>query len=77
MVVDRITKPSQIAFMFGQNIIEGVIVLHETIHELHKKKLDGIILKLDFNKAYDKIKWDFLRQVMHMKGISPKWCTWI
>ncbi|KAL5652276.1 hypothetical protein ACJX0J_037734, partial [Zea mays] len=49
--------------MFGQNIIEGVI--------LHKKKLDGIILKLDFNKAYDKIKWDFLRQSCQFTGVVP------
>jgi hypothetical protein len=40
--------------------MEGV-VLHETIHELHKRKNDGVILKLDFEKAYDKVKWHFLQ----------------
>jgi hypothetical protein len=30
----------------------------ETIHELHRKKLDGVLLlKIDFEKAYDKVKW--------------------
>jgi hypothetical protein len=77
MVADRIIKPSQTAFMPGRNILEGVIVLHESIHELHRKNLDGIILKLDFEKAYDKVKWKFLQQAMCMKGFSPKWCTWI
>jgi hypothetical protein len=41
--------------------MEGVVVLHETIHELHKRKNDGVILKLDFEKAYDKVKWHFLQ----------------
>jgi hypothetical protein len=41
--------------------MEGVVVLHETIHELHKRKNDGVILKLDFKKAYDKVKWHFLQ----------------
>jgi hypothetical protein len=30
-------------------------MLHETIHELHRKKMNGVILKLDFEKAYDKV----------------------
>ena len=47
---------------------------YETIHELHKKRLDGVLLKLDFEKAYDKVNWHFLQQVMHMKGFDPKWC---
>jgi hypothetical protein len=41
--------------------MEGVVVLHETIDELHKRKNDGVILKLDFEKAYDKVKWHFLQ----------------
>jgi hypothetical protein len=32
-----------------------VIVLHETIHEMHRKKQNGLILKIDFEKTYDKI----------------------
>lgn len=63
--------------MSGRNIIEGVIVLHETIHELHRKKMNGLILKLDFENAYDKVKWPFFQQAMRMKGFSSKWCAWI
>jgi hypothetical protein len=63
--------------MPGRHILEGVLVLHETIHEIKRKKLDGVILKLDFEKAYDKVKWGFLKQVLRMKGFHPKWCLWI
>jgi hypothetical protein len=35
--------------------MEGVIVLHETIHEMHRNKQNGIILQIVFGKAYDKI----------------------
>ena len=41
--------------------MEGVVILHEKIHELHRKKQDGVILKLDFEKAYDKLKWPFVQ----------------
>ena len=36
-----------------------------------------MILKLDFKKAYDKLNWPFIQQVLKMKGISPIWCEWI
>ncbi|KAL5656617.1 hypothetical protein ACJX0J_035936, partial [Zea mays] len=42
-----------------RNIMEGVVVLHETIHELRRKK--------DCGKAYDKIKWPFVQQTLRMK----------
>jgi hypothetical protein len=47
--------------------------LHETVHELHSKKFYGVILKLDFEKAYDKVKWYFLQQTLRMKGFSNEW----
>jgi hypothetical protein len=50
-----------------------VVILHEAVHELHTKKLNGVILKLDFEKAYDKVKWSFLQQTLRMKGFSNEW----
>ena len=47
--------------------------MHETLHELHRKKLNGVILKIDFEKAYDKVKWSFLQQTLRMKGFSDQW----
>ena len=38
-----------------------IVVLHETIHELKRKKLDGVLFKIDFEKAYDKVNWSFLQ----------------
>jgi hypothetical protein len=55
-VADHVVRPSQTAFMQGRNILDGVAILHETVHELHSKKLNGVILKIDFEKAYDKVK---------------------
>jgi mannosylglycoprotein endo-beta-mannosidase len=41
------------------------------------KKQDGIIFKIDFEKTYNKVKWDFLQQTLRMKGFSETWCKWI
>jgi hypothetical protein len=37
-VADKLIGPSQTAFIPGRYIMEGVVTLHETIHELHRKK---------------------------------------
>ncbi|WVZ64632.1 LOW QUALITY PROTEIN: hypothetical protein U9M48_014126 [Paspalum notatum var. saurae] len=74
-VATRIIKPTQTAFLPERNIMEGAIVLHETIHELHTKKHNGIIFKIDFEKHM--ISWNYLQQALRMKGFSPKWCSWV
>jgi hypothetical protein len=43
----------------GRNILEGVVILHETVLELHRKNHSGVIFKIDLEKAYDKVKWNF------------------
>ena len=40
-IAEQVVQPTQTAFMPGRNILEGVVVLHETIHEIHRKKMDG------------------------------------
>ena len=77
LVAQKIIRPSQTAFLPGRNIMEGAIILHETIHEMHRKKLNGVLFKIDFEKAYDKVKWSFLQQTLRMKGFSETWCNWI
>jgi hypothetical protein len=76
-IAESVVQPTQTAFMPGRHILEGVVILHESIHELHRKKLDGVLLKIDFEKAYDKVNWSFLQQALRMKGFDPKWCAWI
>jgi hypothetical protein len=34
-------------------------------------------LKLGFEKAYDKLNWNFIQQTLRMKGFSPIWCKWV
>jgi hypothetical protein len=64
---------SQSAFIKGRHIHEGVLSLQEIIHESKSRKLRGVFLKLDFEKAYDRVNWPFLRDVLMGKGFEPSW----
>jgi hypothetical protein len=36
-IVMKLINPSQTAFMLDRNIMEGMVMLHKTIHEIHRK----------------------------------------
>lgn len=55
-IIDRVVLLSQFAFLKGRYIMDGVLILHETLHVLHRRKQPGILFKVDFQKVYDKVK---------------------
>jgi hypothetical protein len=69
-VVETVISRTQTTFLLRRNILEGVVILYETLHELKRMKRKGIITKLDFEKAYDKISWQFLLEVLERKKIQ-------
>ncbi|XP_073357890.1 uncharacterized protein [Aegilops tauschii subsp. strangulata] len=54
-------------------IMDGILVLHEVIHEVKSKRLRAVFLKIDFHKAYDTIHWSFLREVLLKHGFDSHW----
>lgn len=50
------------------------------MHNLKQKRYGknfGIALKLDVNKAYDCVKWSYLRHIFTCLGFHVTWITWI
>jgi hypothetical protein len=50
---------------------------HEIIHDIHRKKQSGVVLKLDYEKAYDRVNWSFLNDMLESRGFVVKWRSWI
>ena len=76
-IAQRLVTANQSAFIKGRYILESIVVAHEIVHSLHKKKDEGVILKLDYKKAYDKVSWDFLFEVLDSRSFSSTWIAWI
>ncbi|WVZ79230.1 hypothetical protein U9M48_026834 [Paspalum notatum var. saurae] len=76
-VTASVISESQTAFILGRNILDGVVIVHEVIHHLKKQKKAGIILKLGFEKAYDKVDWTFLEEVLKLKNFDSRWIEWM
>jgi hypothetical protein len=54
-VAKRIIHKVQSAFIGGRNIMSNILALHEILHETKRRGKIGIVLKLDFEKAYNKV----------------------
>ena len=68
---------SQSAFVANRQILDGVLIANESIRWLKKRKIPGTLIKLDFQKAYDSVNWNFLKQVMEKLGFGRRWIRWI
>lgn len=72
-VLPRIAGEAQTAFVGGRNILDGVLISNEIVDWWKKKKQKGLILKLDFEKAYDTINWECLLAMLSSFGFQNKW----
>ncbi|CAL5336186.1 unnamed protein product [Camellia sinensis] len=76
-VLPKLIGEVQTAFLSGRCILDGVLIANEVVDWWRKSKKKGVILKLDFEKAYDSVNWEFLLSMMENFGFGVKWVGWI
>ncbi|GJR88930.1 RNA-directed DNA polymerase, eukaryota [Tanacetum coccineum] len=77
VVLGDIVNEVQSAFIADRQILDGPFILNEVLQWCKSKKKQSLIFKVDFEKAYDSVRWDFLDEVLKKFGFGDKWCTWI
>lgn len=69
--------PEQTGYVEGHHILENIVLSNEVIHSLKILKKLGIILKLDLSKAFDKLSWNYIHQMLLEFGFNSIWTRWI
>ncbi|KAL6327639.1 hypothetical protein AAG906_022202 [Vitis piasezkii] len=76
-VVGKVVSKAQGAFVEGRQILDAVLIANEAIDSTLKNNESGILCKLDIEKAYDKVDWNFILTIMEKMGFGEKWIRWI
>nr|GEW17708.1 RNA-directed DNA polymerase, eukaryota [Tanacetum cinerariifolium] len=76
-VLGDVVNEVQSAFIAEKQILDGPFILNEVLQWCNIKKKQSLIFKVDFEKAYDSVQWDFLDYILKIFGFGEKWCQWI
>lgn len=73
-ILDRLISPEQATFIQGRSIFDNISLVRELVHGINRKVRGGnVMLKIDTTKAYDRVNWHFLLEVLRRLGFSDKW----
>ncbi|KAL0373223.1 UNVERIFIED_CONTAM: hypothetical protein Scaly_1003900 [Sesamum calycinum] len=73
-ILPKVLSISWSGFVPGRLLSDNVLLAQELIHSLESCRPEAnVIFKLDIAKAYDRVSWDFLYQVLRQKGFPYCW----
>jgi hypothetical protein len=79
-VLNKCISENQSAFVPGRSILDNAMVACEVVDYMKTDRRQinkNVALKLDISKAYDRIDWVYLKEVMLRLGFAPQWVRWI
>lgn len=68
--IGKLVNPLQASFVPGRHAVDNIIMAQEMVHSIRRSKAKngGMMLKVDLEKAYDHVNWDFLMETLELFG---------
>lgn len=77
-VLGKLVNENQSAFIVGRQITNNVLLAQELLRGYNRKqKVKKCALKIDLQKAYDTLDWEFLKKILELFGFHWKMVGWI
>ena len=70
-ITPKLTEPMQSRFDVGRHITDNIVIVQEVIHSMNNKKgkVNWMVIKVDLEKAYDRLNWSFIEDTLKDIGI--------
>ena len=75
-VLPELINEDQTGFMSGRYIGDNLRLIYDTIAYLKEKNLPGLLLNIDFEKAFHSVDCKFLLKVLKAFGFKQDICRW-
>ncbi|GJS12092.1 RNA-directed DNA polymerase, eukaryota [Tanacetum coccineum] len=72
-VIPTLVSDVQSAFVSNRQILDGPFILNELLSWCKHKKSKALMFKIDFEKAFDSVRWDYLDMVLSNFSFGAKW----
>ena len=76
-VLSLIIDERQSAFIGSRHLLHSVIIANEVVEEAKRSHKSCLVFKVDYEKAYDLVSWEFLIYILRRMGFCSKWIQWI
>jgi len=76
-VLPDIIDEDQTGYIKGRFIGQNIRVIEDIVYFVEKEKLPGIIITIDFEKAFDSINWNFIKQSLKLYNFGVNFCKWV
>ena len=72
-----IVNEDQSGFIKGRYIGENIRNLYDLLHTTEKYQIPGLLLLIDFEKAFDSVSWIFISKTFKYFNFGPSVLSWI
>lgn len=76
-VIDKVTHSDQTCGVPGRNPLETARLLKDIVRHANANDIGGAVISVDQEKAFDRVEWSYLRQVLSTMNFGPSFCSWI